>query len=202
MRLSTSTFSSLFSAFAIAERRTFSTTGQMPLFVVFKIVIASPAFRPRIRSTTKRAFCGETRTCLASALTAIVASSSARSLCRLGRLFGLRLVSLEGARGGELAQLVAHHVLRDEHRDVLPAVVHGDGVPDELRKHGGAPRPGPQHFLFVLGGHVGHLLDQVAIRERPFFERSAHVSLLRPICSASAAASRSRGRDACCLASC
>src|SRR5450755_4757384 len=129
MRLSTSTSSCRFSAFAIAERRTFSTTGQMPLFVVFRIVIASPAFRPRIRSTTKRAFCGETRTCLASALTAIVASSSARSLCRLGRLFSLRLVTLKGARRRELAQLVAHHVFRNVDRDELPAVVHGDGMP-------------------------------------------------------------------------
>src|SRR5580692_8173237 len=38
-------------------------------------------------------------------------------------------VAVEGARRRELAELVPHHVLRDEDRDELPAVVHGEGQP-------------------------------------------------------------------------
>ena len=42
-------------------------------------------------------------------------------------------VALEGAGGGELAEFVTHHVLRDEDRDVLASVVHGDGVTEHHR---------------------------------------------------------------------
>jgi len=41
-------------------------------------------------------------------------------------------VTLEGARQGEFAQLVAHHLVGNVDRHVLLAVVHGDGQADEL----------------------------------------------------------------------
>ena len=43
----------------------------MRLFTVRKILIASPAYWPRIRSTTSRAVCGDVRMYLASALASI-----------------------------------------------------------------------------------------------------------------------------------
>src|SRR5215472_613105 len=100
----------MFWALAMAEWRTFSTAGAMRLLVLRSVVIAAPAFCPRIRSTTSRAFCGETRMYLASAF-----ATMKSSLGRLRRLLRSRLhgVALEGAGGRELAELVAHHVLRD-----------------------------------------------------------------------------------------
>src|SRR5260370_21421927 len=71
-RLSTSTSFEAFFALAIADFSTFSTLGAMRLFTACSVRIAEPAFCPRIKSTTSRAFCGETRTYLASALDSIV----------------------------------------------------------------------------------------------------------------------------------
>jgi len=51
----------------MADCSTFSTVGAMRLLVVRSVVNACPAFWPRIRSTTSRAFCGEIRMYLASA---------------------------------------------------------------------------------------------------------------------------------------
>src|SRR5271154_1644451 len=70
--LSTSTSFDRFSAFAIADRRTFSTDGAIRLLVVRKILIASPAFWPRIKSTTSRIFWGDVRIYLASALASML----------------------------------------------------------------------------------------------------------------------------------
>src|SRR5690242_15132465 len=62
----------------MAELSTFSTTGAIRLFVVRRVMRAVSAFSPRMRSTTSRAFCGETRMYLASAL-ASINSSGVRS---------------------------------------------------------------------------------------------------------------------------
>jgi len=79
-------------------------------------------------------------------------------------------VRLESARRGELAELVTDHVLGDEHRDVLPAVVHGKGEPHHLRHHHRTARPGLDGLAIVLGrGHL-HLLGEVQIDERAFFQ--------------------------------
>ena len=58
-----------------------------------------------------------------------------------------RRVAVEGAGRRELAELVADHVLGDEHRDVLLAVVDAEGQADELRQDGRAARPGLDHVL-------------------------------------------------------
>src|SRR5713101_3403131 len=166
--LSTSTSLERFSALAIADRRTFSTEGAMRLLVVRKILIASPALWPRIRSTTSRAFWGDVRMYRASALASMADPLCSR--CGLGRLFGRCLggVSFKDARGRKLAQLVSHHVLGDVHRNEFPAVVHGQSVADKLRQNSGAARPRPHHFLLVPVVHAGHLLHQVVIDERSF----------------------------------
>src|SRR5262245_58315487 len=107
----------------MAERRTFSTEGAMRLFVARRIWIASPAFWPRMRSTTSRAFWGDVRMYRASAFACM-----RRLLCLRrwrGRSRGRRCllrggfgrVSLELPGGRKLAQLVANHVFGDVHRD-------------------------------------------------------------------------------------
>src|ERR1700722_7613421 len=125
MTISSSTSTSLerFSAFAMAESRTFSTIGAMRLLVWRRMMRASLADRPRMRSTTSRAFCGDVRTYLASALASI-------EILVLGRLpglpgatrrrsRGLHRVPPELARGRKFAQFVAYHVFGDVHRDKL-----------------------------------------------------------------------------------
>src|SRR5512142_3113089 len=94
----------LASAFAIALASTLPTGSLADCGANASTACASAAGSPRIRSTTRRAFRGVTRTYRAIALAA------------------------ESPRGRELAELVTHHRLGDEHRDVLPAVMHGDRV--------------------------------------------------------------------------
>jgi hypothetical protein len=50
----------------------------------------------------------------------------------------------------------------------LLAVMHGDGVPDELRQDSGTPRPRAHHFLLVRRVHHVDFLFQMAVGERPF----------------------------------
>src|SRR5580700_5591833 len=79
---------------------------------------------------------------------------------------------LEGARRGELAELVADHVFGHQHRHVQPAVVHGDGQPDHIGDHHRTPRPGLDRATIILLAGGLHLLGQVQIHERAFLERS------------------------------
>src|SRR5512146_1515341 len=106
-------------------------SGAMPFLVKSRVLMASSTRRPLIRSSTRRAFCGETRTYLAAAVNSMSLSLPCRRRRRgLGRGFRGRFhrVSLELAGEAELAQLVTDHVLRDVHRDELLAVVHRDGM--------------------------------------------------------------------------
>src|SRR5437764_15073754 len=99
---------------------------------------------------------------------------------RLRRLLRLRArVPLEGARRGELAELVADHVLRHVDGDVALAVVDGEGQADEVGRDGRAARPSLDRGR--AGSALPNLLDlllQVPVNERPFFYRTCHFSLL------------------------
>jgi hypothetical protein len=79
-------------------------------------------------------------------------------------------VSLEGAGQRELAELVPDHVLVDEHRNVLTAVVDGDRQADELGQHRRTPRPGLDRSLVLAGHRRIDFLDQVGVDERPFLD--------------------------------
>src|ERR1700752_1637302 len=97
-------------------------------------------------------------------------------------------MAAEGPRRRELAELVAHHRLGDEHRDVLAAVVDGDGVTEHPRNDHGPARPGLDNSLgalFVL--HV-HLLHQVVVNEGPLLQATRHRRLLLPLVLAAATA--------------
>src|SRR5690606_30017308 len=104
-------------------------------------------------------------------------------------------MTLEGPGQGELAELVADHVLVDEHRDVVAAVVHGDGETDHLRQHHRTARPGLDRTLGVARGF--RLLDEVVVDERALLEGTchglsapagAHDELLRPLVMAAVVA--------------
>src|SRR6266568_9494593 len=180
-------------AFAMAERRAFSMSRATDFLVNRRIERASAAFLPRIRSRTRPAFWAEVRMYFATAFTSSMALSlglrgarrggarpgaggSARRR-KLGHLLDLGRVPLELAGGGELAQLVPHHVLGDVDGNELPAVVDGQGVPDHLRGDGGAPRPGLHHLAVVGRVHLLDLLEQVIVHPRALLERSCHVYL-------------------------
>src|SRR5258707_461921 len=91
----------------------------MPRWSILRIATccASSAGRQRIRSTPRRALRGVTRAYPALALASM-------SFLQLAPAAPVVLdVAAEGPRGSELAELVAHHRLGDEPRDVLPAVM-------------------------------------------------------------------------------
>src|SRR5207253_3444675 len=87
-------------------------------------------------------------------------------------------VAAERPRRGELAELVADHLLGDEHGHVLAAVVDGDRVPDHVREDRGRAGPGPDHPLLVRGVHRLDPAHQPPLDERPFLGRPTHLSLL------------------------
>src|SRR3546814_11386514 len=81
-------------------------------------------------------------------------------------------VVLERAGRGELTQLVADHRLGDVHRDVLAAVVHGDGVAHHLRDDRGAAAPGLDDILLALLVEDVHLLAKVVFYEGALLQDS------------------------------
>src|SRR3954447_22271803 len=83
-------------------------------------------------------------------------------------------VAAERARRRELAELVADHLLRDEDRDVLAAVVDRDRVPDHLREDGGRARPGADHPLLVALVHALDAAHQPFLDEGSLFTAAAH----------------------------
>src|SRR3954468_4194189 len=111
-------------ALAMALLISFSSGLGGLLRVNLRMFRAAPTCLPRTSAATTPTFRGAMRRYLRCALDSMVAPSVLslfrRLLARrrLGDLL-LRRVADEGAGGGELAQLVAHHVLGDEHGDEL-----------------------------------------------------------------------------------
>src|SRR2546427_1632977 len=77
-------------------------------------------------------------------------------------------MAAEGARRGELAELVPDHLLGHEHGDVLAAVVDCDRVTDHLREDGRGPRPSADHLLVAGLVHRLNPAQQPLLHERPF----------------------------------
>src|SRR5688572_27138671 len=73
----------------------------------------------------------------------------------------VRGVAVEGARRGELAELVTDHVLGHEHGHELAAVVHRERHPDEFGRDGRAARPGLDELAVAALLGVVHLLEKV-----------------------------------------
>src|SRR6476469_3273785 len=140
---------------------------------------ASDADRPRIRSTTRRAFIGVNRAYRRVAR--LRGSSSPAFLAFIVRLLTaprpavVLQLTQEGPRRRELAELVADHRFGDEHRDVLAAVVHRDRVPEHVGDDRGPARPRLDHGLGILVVRRVHLLEQVVVDERALLETAGHL---------------------------
>src|SRR6478735_9296736 len=116
---------------------------------------------PRTVSATRRHFCGEMRAYFSFA----VASITTRPRLSGGLDFLVARVRLEGARRRELTQLVTHHVFGDEHRDVLTAVMNGNGQAHHVGDDHRAARPRLDRLAIALGGSRLDFLQQVKIDE-------------------------------------
>ncbi|CDZ89172.1 conserved hypothetical protein [Rhodococcus ruber] len=93
-------------------------------------------------------------------------------------------VALERTGRRELAELVADHRLRDEHRHVLATVVDGERVTDEVGQNGGTARPGLDDLLGALFVLRIDLRQEVVVDERALLEAAWH-SLTPSLTSAS-----------------
>src|SRR3974390_3505562 len=127
---------SLCSAFAIADSSAFLMMPAARLLVKLRMLSAWSTFLPRTRAATSRPLSAERRT----PRTTERVSMFVPSLLLDGLL--VRRVALEGPGHGELAELVADHLLGHVDRHVLLAVVHGDRDPDEVGQDRRAARPG------------------------------------------------------------
>src|SRR5262245_60672839 len=87
-------------------------------------------------------------------------------------------MAIEHARRRELPELVADHLLGHQHRNVLLAVVHAEGQPDELRQDGRAPAPDPDQFMPAGRARGLRLLEQIAVDERTLPYRTRHDAVL------------------------
>src|SRR5688500_5415876 len=151
----------LFSALAIADSTTLRIMWAAFLSENFSRLTARSADSPRTWSATRRAFCGEMRAVRRIAFASIVIPLLA------GRLL-VAAVTLEGPRQREFAEFVADHVLVDQHRNVVLAVVHGDGEAHHFRQDHRAARPGLDRTL--AGAGLLHLCDQVVVHERTLLQ--------------------------------
>src|SRR5688572_17348543 len=95
-----------------------------------------------------------------------------RALADLGLL--VARVAVERARRSELSELMPHHVLGDEDRNELPAVVHREREPHRIRDDGGAARPGLDDLLRARRLRGLDLLHQVAVHEGTLLNASRH----------------------------
>src|SRR6201996_3822805 len=175
----------MWSALAIALASTLPTVSLAACGANWSTACAWSAGSPRIRSTTRRAFIGVTRTYRALALASIGVSL----FSGLSPAAPVVLdVATEGPRGRELAELVPHHRLGDEHRDVLAPVVDGDGVAQHRRDDHGPTGPGLDNSLGALLVLHVHLLHQVVVNEGPLLQATRHRRLLLPLVLAAATA--------------
>src|SRR5512134_3476396 len=85
-------------------------------------------------------------------------------------------MAVERPRRRKLAKSVADHVLGDEHRNVLVAVMNAEGQPDELRQDGRAARPDLDHGVRARAARLLGLLQHVSVDERAFPDRASHVN--------------------------
>src|ERR1700754_4380115 len=83
-------------------------------------------------------------------------------------------MAVERARRRELAEFVPDHLLGHLHRNVLVAVVDAEQQSDELRQDRRAAAPDPDHLVAVRCARGFRLLEQIAVDERTFPNRTRH----------------------------
>ena len=84
-------------------------------------------------------------------------------------------MTLEGAGGNELAQLVADHILGHVNGHVLLAVMNGESVANERGEDGGGTAPGLQNLLLVVLIHLIDPLQQLGSAKGALLNASAHL---------------------------
>src|SRR5208283_1731333 len=157
----------LFSAFAMALLSVLTIRRADLRGISVRYSTASLARRPWIVRATSRTFFGDMRALRVRACTSMVRASS-------DFLAGHSAVGLEDPGGGELAELVADHVLRDVHGDEQLAVVDVEGVADEVRRDGRAARPRLDRFARAGLDRLLDLLEQVVVDEEAFLDGTCH----------------------------
>src|SRR5690606_33364035 len=83
----------------------------------------------------------------------------------------VRRMAVKRARRRELAELVADHLLRNLHRNVLLAVIDAEGQADELRQNGRAAAPDLDDLVPSRPAGLLRLLQQIAVDEWTFPDR-------------------------------
>src|SRR5208282_563840 len=169
----------LFSALAIADSSAFRTSVEILLLENSRSASAVDTFLPRMSWARRLSFCGLTRSMRTVALASLSARRRGLACLDMG-LRPLRLLvggmAVEGARRRELAELVADHLLRHEHGNVLVAVVDAEGQSDELRQDGRPAAPDLDDVRAARTARDVGLLQQIAVDERPFPDRARHGS--------------------------
>lgn len=79
-------------------------------------------------------------------------------------------VAAERARDRKFPQLVTHHVLSDEHGNVLPSIVYRDGQTQHVRNYHGTARPRLDWPLAINRDSRIHLFEQVGIDKRTLLD--------------------------------
>src|SRR5690606_37145415 len=83
-------------------------------------------------------------------------------------------VTVIGTGRCELAKLVTYHVLGNENRDMLVAVMHAEGNTHELRQDGRAAAPDLDHIVAAGCEGLLGLLEHVAVDKRPLPDWPGH----------------------------
>ena len=73
-----------------------------------------------------------------------------------------------GAGQCELTELVANHVLGNQNRDMLLAIVYSDREPDHVGADHRATRPGLDRAAIIARTSALHLFLQVEVNKRTF----------------------------------
>lgn len=85
-------------------------------------------------------------------------------------------MSLEGPGGRELAELMADHVLSDVDGDERLAVVHTEGVADEIGSDGRTTGPGLDGLPCGRLDRLLDFLEEVVVNKEAFFDGTSHGS--------------------------
>src|SRR5271165_2543275 len=83
-------------------------------------------------------------------------------------------MAVKRARRSEFPELVADHLLRHEHRNVLVTVVDAERQAHELRQNGRAPAPDLDDFGAARPARDVSLLEEIAVHERTLPDRARH----------------------------
>src|SRR5919106_4566195 len=167
----------LFSALAVALLSTRATSTAAFCGMKRSNAVASSTRLPLMAAVTRRVLRVEARWYLA------VADTRIGGLLQRRRPLGVLAMPAVVAGGAELTEPVADHVLGHVDRDVLLAVVDGDGVADERREDHRRTRPGLDDLLLVALVHILDPAEEAGLCERALLDGTGHRPL-PPTCDA------------------